>query len=148
MRVRGLSDFLAGLLFAGFGGLALFIGRGYPMGSAMRMGPGYFPAILGVLLVVLGLAVMLRGLLVAGERPRAFATVPMLLILASIGVFALTVERMGIILAVVLVIVVGSLASGIFRWREQLILNAVMVALAVGLFTYGLGLPFKILPSW
>jgi putative tricarboxylic transport membrane protein len=147
VQVRGPSEVLAGLLFAGCGGLALYLGSDYPMGSAMRMGPGYFPAILGGLLTLFGCILLVRGLLVDGERPGQFALVPMLLVLAAIGIFALAVERLGIVIAVVLVIVVSSLASGEFRWKEQLALNAIMVALAVAGFTYGLGLPFKVLPG-
>jgi hypothetical protein len=147
VQVRGLSELLAGLLFAGFGGCALYVGSDYPLGTAMRMGPGYFPAILGGLLVLFGTILAVRGLLVDGERPGNFALVPMLLVLASIGIFAVSVERLGIVAAVVLVIVVSSLASGEFRWKEQLGLNAIMVALAVAGFTWGLGLPFKVFPG-
>jgi hypothetical protein len=147
MRIRGGTDFLAGLLFAFFGGLGLYLGRAYPFGSAMRMGPGYFPAILSGLLLALGIAIMLRGMAVDGDRPHAFATLPMLTILASVAIFAVTVERLGIVIAVLLVTVVSSLASGTWRWREQIVLNAVMVALAVGLFAKALELPFKIFPG-
>jgi putative tricarboxylic transport membrane protein len=145
MHVRGVTDFLAGLLFAGFGVLGLYLGRDYPIGSAMRMGPGYFPAVLSGLLLALGALAMLRGLAIRGDPPHSFAT--LLTILASVGIFALTVERVGIVIAVVLVTVVSSLASGTWRWKEQLVLNAVMVALAVGLFAKGLELPFKIFPG-
>lgn len=145
-RIRGQQDFLAGLLFLFFGLLALYIGRDYPMGTAMRMGPGYFPAILGGLVSLLSIALLVRGLIVPGERAGGFAILPLLLILAAVALFALTVEDLGIMVAVALVVVVSSLANGKPHWGEILMLTAIMVGLAVGVFTYGLSLPFKIWP--
>jgi hypothetical protein len=145
--IRGRQDFLAGLLFVFFGAFALYLARNYPVGSAMRMGPGYFPTILGGMLVVLGTAVLVRGLIAPGEKLGRSALMPLVLVLASVALFAVTVERLGIVVSVVLVVFVSSLASGRFKWLEVTLLAAVMVALAVGLFTKGLGLPFKILPG-
>jgi putative tricarboxylic transport membrane protein len=145
--VRGARDFFAGLLFLFFGALALYLALDYPMGSAMRMGPGYFPVILGGLLSVLGLLTLVRGLVQKSDPPRGFALASLLLVLGAVGLFALTVERFGIVVSVTLVVAVSSLASGRFRWLEVLALTVVMVALAVGLFTEGLGLPFKVLPG-
>jgi hypothetical protein len=145
-RIRNVTDLLAGLMFIGFGAAAVVLGRDYPMGSAMRMGPGYFPTILGALLALLGLAMLVRGLLSRGGPPPIFALKPLALILAAVGLFALTVERLGIIAAVTLVVLVSALASQRFRWREVLPLALIMVGLAVGLFTKGLGLPFRLGP--
>jgi hypothetical protein len=145
-RIRSLGDGLAGLMFIGFGAAAVVIGRAYPMGSAMRMGPGYFPTIVGALLAVLGVAMLARSLAGTAVPAPSFSFKALGLILASVAAFALTVERLGIIAAVVLVVLISSLASERFRWREVLPLMVVMVALAVGLFTKGLGLPFRLMP--
>jgi putative tricarboxylic transport membrane protein len=145
-RIPGAQDFFAGLLFAGFGVLALYLGRDYPIGSAMRMGPGYFPMVLGAILTVLGLLILVKGLVVRGPAMGRFALLPAFLILLSVALFAITVERAGILVAVALVTIVGALPSGAFRWREVIPLLVVMAALAVGLFTKGLGLPFKVFP--
>lgn len=146
-RIRSRQDFLAGLLFVFFGAFALYVAREYPFGSAMRMGPGYFPMILGGMLLVLGAAVVTRSMILPGEALGGFAPMPLVLVLASVALFALTVERLGIVLSVVLVTFVSSLASGRFRWLEVSLLAALMAALGVGLFTEGLGLPFKIFPG-
>ena len=129
-----------------FGAIALYVGRDYPIGSAMRMGPGYFPMILGGLVSALGLLLILRGLVVRGESVDRPAIFPLVLVLASIAVFVATVEELGIVVAVVGVVVVSSLARGKPHWGEIALVSAVMVALAVGLFTKGLALPFKIWP--
>lgn len=146
-RIRGAQDFLAGAMFVAIGALALYLARDYPMGSAMRMGPGYFPTVLGGILTVLGGVLMAKGLLVRGPGTGRFALLPLALILAAVALFAFSVERAGILVAVALVVVVGALPSGQFRWHEVLILVVVMAALAVGLFTEGLGLPFRIFPE-
>jgi hypothetical protein len=146
-RIRGAQDVFAGTLFVFFGLLALYLSRGYPFGSAMRMGPGYFPTVLGALLTLLGIVILAKGLVVRGPRVGAFALAPLLLILAAVALFAFTVERLGIVAAVALVVVVGALPSGRFRWGEVALLLIAMIALAVGLFTHGLGLPFKIWPG-
>ena len=145
--IRGQQDFWAGLLFVSFGVLALFVGRDYPVGTAMRMGPGYFPMILGGLVSLLGLALTVRGLLVRGEAIEKLAILPLVLVLASVAIFAWTVEDFGILAAVAGVVVVSSLARGRPHWGEILLVTVVMCALAVGLFTKGLGLPFKIWPG-
>jgi hypothetical protein len=146
-RIRGRQDFFAGLMFIAFGVLALYVGREYAMGTPMRMGPGFFPIMLGRILIVLGGILALKGLVLRGSGTGAFALVPLVLILAAVALFAVTVERVGILVAVALVVIVGALPSGQFRWHEVLILLVVMAALAVGLFTYGLGLPFKVFPG-
>lgn len=145
--IRGKQDFLAGLLFLFFGLAAVFLARDYPFGSSMRMGPGYFPTILGGLLALLGAAVLVRGLLVRGEPMGRFELGPTVLILLAVALFALTVETLGIVLSVTLVVFVSALPSGHFRWHEVVALALVMVGIAVGLFTYGLGLPFKVFPG-
>jgi hypothetical protein len=145
--VKGTGDFLAGLMFIGFGLLALYLSRDYPMGTASRMGPGYFPAILGMLICLLGAGVLLRGLLVRAQPPRNFALLQAVLVLSAIALFAATVESLGIVVAVALVVVISSLAGGTPRWVEVALLAMVMVALAVGMFTYGLDLPFKVWPG-
>jgi hypothetical protein len=112
----------------------------------MRMGPGYFPTILGALLALLGLAVLVRSLAGSATPRPSFSLKSLALILASVAAFALSVERLGIVAAVVLVVLVSALASERFRWREVLPLALIMVVLAVGLFTKGLGLPFRLVP--
>jgi len=145
--IRGQQDFWSGLLFVGFGTVALAVGRDYPMGTAMRMGPGYFPMILGGLIALLGGLLLLRGLLVNGESTGRPAMRPLLFVLASVALFAYVVEELGIVAAVVGVVVVSSLARGRPHWGEIALVSVVMVALAVGLFTNGLGLPFKLWPE-
>ena len=146
ISIRGPRDFCAGLIFMFFGALAAYVARDYPMGSAVRMGPGYFPYLLGILLALLGVVICLRSLVIHGERIESVNLRALLLVLGAVGVFAATIESAGIVIATVLLVGVGAAASPESRLREVVVLIVFLLALAVGVFTYGLGLPFKIFP--
>jgi hypothetical protein len=117
------------------------------MGSTMRMGPGYFPLVLGVLLALLGLAACIRGLAIKAERVENVRFRPLLLILGAVGIFAIAIEGAGIIISTVLTVAMAAAASPESRPREVILLVAVLLAVAVGVFTYALGLPFKLMPG-
>lgn len=147
MGIRNRKDFFTGLIFLFFGGLAMVVARHYPMGTVMRMGPGYFPSVLGGLLALLGVVIALRALWLRGEAPTPLALRPLLLVLGAVLAFALLVHSLGLVLAT-LALVVMSCAGGLeFHSREVAVLYLVLAALALGLFVYGLGLPFKLWPG-
>lgn len=146
ISIRGPRDFCAGLIFMFFGALAAYVARDYPMGSAVRMGPGYFPYLLGILLALLGVVICLRSLVIHGERIESVNLRALLLVLGAVGVFAATIESAGIVISTILLVGVGAAASPESRLREVVVLIVFLLALAVGVFTYGLGLPFKIFP--
>ena len=102
--------------------------RDYPMGSAVRMGPGYFPLVLGVLLALLGLAACIRGLGIKGEQFESVRFRPLLLILGSVGVFATAIEHAGIIASTILTVVGAAAASPESRPREVIVLVIILLA--------------------
>jgi hypothetical protein len=138
------QDVWAGLLLIGTGAAALVLARGYPAGTVLRMGPGYFPRVLGGILVLFGLYVAITGLrrgggIPGGWSPRALVVLPLAMVL-----FGLLVERAGFVPALV-VLVVGSAAAGReFRLGEVVLLTAVLTALSVAVFAWGLGLPYPL----
>ena len=144
--LHSLKDFYAGLFFIFFGTATLVISRSYAMGTAIRMGPGYFPTILGGILTLLGLVISVRSFWMKGEPIKGGKIRPLLLILIAILAFAYLLERIGMVLASFLLIIVSSLGGGEFRFREVILFYFVLTALAVGIFIYGLGLPFKVWP--
>lgn len=145
--IRHPQDFFAGLLFVGIGGAAIAIARGYPMGSAMSMGPGYFPTILGGLLILVGLALALRALAARGDPVGAFAFRPLVLVHGAVVGFALLVRPMGLVAATLVLVVLGRLGGRDVRAGEVALLFLFLTGLAVGLFVYGLGLPFRTWPG-
>jgi len=146
----GLSnnrDFIAGLLLALIGVAAVVIARDYPFGTAMWMGPGYFPTVLGAVLALFGSYLIVRGLRFAEAVKGTWGWKPLGLITLSIVLFAATVERLGLIPALVLVLMVSALAARDFRLKEALVLTAVMTAVAVLIFPYALKLPYPLFPG-
>ena len=147
MKLRGPRDVYGGLIFVVFGVAAAAIARDYPMGSAMRMGPGYFPFLLGCLLALLGLAIIMRGLLRTGLPLDATFWRPISLVLVAIGAFAATVEALGLAIATALLVGIGAAASPESRPVETAWLVAGLVAFALGVFVYALKLPFQVWPG-
>jgi len=89
MHIRNQKDFLAGLLFIAFGAVAVIEAAGYPMGSTMRMGPGYFPVLLGALLIGLGAVISGSAVAIRKDRPLGhIALRPLILITLSLLAFA------------------------------------------------------------
>ena len=145
--IRHPKDFFAGLLFIAFGFAALVIGSNYALGTAARMGPGYFPRILGILLICLGSALALRALKLNGPPVPAFKWRPLVIVLGSVTVFGMIVNYAGVALSTLFLIVASSAASHEFRWRESLVAGAALAALAVGVFVIGLKLQLPIWPA-
>lgn len=143
--IRHPKDFLAGLTFVAFGIAAIVFGSAYPLGTAARMGPGYFPRILGILLIVLGGALALRALRITGPPLPGWKWRPVLIVLISVVVFGLLLTRIGLVLSTVGLIVAASAASREFRPKEALVSGIVLAALAVGIFVLGLKL---VIPVW
>ncbi len=146
--IRHPKDFFAGVMFVAFGVAAIAIGSGYPLGTAARMGPGYFPRILGILLIVLGLVIALRGLKLHGSPISFGSPKPMAIVLGSVVLFGALSLYIGLILAGVMLIVVSSAGSSEFRWKEALVSGVVLSVGAVLVFIWGLGLQFSVWPPF
>jgi hypothetical protein len=145
--IRNPKDFWSGLLFAAFGIAAIVIAANYPLGTAARMGPGYFPRGLGLLLVALGAALVLRGVRGKGPPLPGWQWRPLLVVLGSVVVFAVIVTRVGLLLSTVALIFAASTASREFRPREALLSGVLLALLAVGVFVVGLKLQLPVWPA-
>ncbi len=145
--IRHPKDFFAGVLFIAFGLGAIIVGSNYTLGTAARMGPGYFPRILGGLLVLLGLALALRALRFNGPPLPGWKWRPVLVVLTSVAAFGLIVNHAGVVLSTILLIVASSAASHEFRLRESIVAGCILAALAVGVFVIGLKLQLPIWPA-
>ncbi len=145
LRVRSSQDLLAGALFVAFGAAAFLFSLDFDMGAARRMGPAYFPRVLGGLLMVLGTIVALRGLVLEGPPLQGIAARPFL-VLAGVLFFGLTVDRFGLAVATAGLVLVSALGGHEFRLREGIVLAAVLTVMAVLIFVEGLGMPMPVLP--
>ena len=143
--LRRNMDFLAGLMFIGVGGLAMIISRDYPMGSALRMGPGYFPMVLGGIMVAFGIYVMIRGLINTEEVKGNWSLRALFILPLATVIFGVLMEEAGFIPALVALIFISAAAGDQFKWIEVLVMAIALTAACVGLFIYGLGLPYPLL---
>ena len=142
------KDFWSGAIFAAAGLAAVGIARNYSMGTAVRMGPGYFPTMLGGLLAFIGCVLIVRAVMRPGPSVGRLAYSKLFLITVSNLLFALLLRRLGLVAALILLVVVSAYASKRFRWP---IATALAVGLAVGssiVFVWLLGLPIPIRGPW
>lgn len=146
MRVRLTTDLLTGFLFLALGGFVLIYGARYPIGSAVRMGPGYFPRIISSGLVLLGLVLVGRSVLRGGERMGAAALRPLLLVLVGTFAFGLLIERAGFWVASIVLVCISRLVERDLRVAEIGGLALMLTAIITVIFRYGLGLPIRLWP--
>lgn len=147
-RVRDPSDFWSGAIFIAVGLAAMIMGQDYPMGSAGRMGPGYFPTVLGGLLAVLGVVSVARSLFRPGETIGRFAIKNLLLVLGATVLFGVLVRDAGIVVAIIALVLLGGLASSKFRFGPYAVLAVGMAVFAVLVFVKALGLPMPVFGPW
>jgi len=145
--IRHPKDFWSGVLFMAIGAFAVVAGSKYTIGTAARMGPGYFPRILGIMLLVLGALLALRAFRLTGDRIPGWKWRPTLLVLGSVVLFGAIVKFVGMAISTVLLILVASAASHEFRPKEAVISGVLLAALAVGVFVIGLNLQLPIWPG-
>ncbi len=146
--MRNAKDFWTGLIYVSIGAVALIISRDYGMGTAVRMGPAYFPTLLSVLLMVIGIISLVRSFLKPGSPVGAFAWKGFFLIIASTILFGLIVRGAGLLVALPLLIIISSCASTRFRWQYSLVLAAGVTVFCILVFQKGLGVPIPILGPW
>ena len=115
-RIRSPKDFWAGVLYAGFGGIAVIIARDYGMGSGARMGPAYFPTVLGSLLFLIGVVSMVRSLVADGEPLGAIAWKPMVLVTAATVLFGLLLRAGGLVPAIVVLVLSARQRASSSAW--------------------------------
>ena len=144
LRIRNPRDFFAGAIFLAFGVVGLLVGSGYEMGTAGRMGPGYFPIVLSAGLLLFGAIIGLRGIALDGEPIERVSLRPLLAVLFSVAVFGLTLERFGLVVSVPLVALAMAFATPRRRWLEVVASAFVMSAFCVLVFVVGLDQQLRI----
>jgi hypothetical protein len=149
MKIRNQKDFWAGILFVVFGAGFAGIGSRYAYGTAERMGPGYFPTIVGLLLVAIGIGVALGSMAAKAEvdKVKKFAWPTLLLIVGPVVLFGLLLETLGLVACVFLLVCIASYASHEFSWKAALLNAAVLIAISLAVFVYLLELQFPLWPA-
>jgi hypothetical protein len=147
MTIRAPKDFWSGVMFCGFAVVFILAARGYSLGSAGKMGPGYFPLLLGGVLASLGAILILRSIAVPGEPVARFQLLPLAVVVVAICLFGGMIEPLGLVLSLAALTIVSAAASRPFRLLETLALTAALIFLSVAIFVYALGLPLSVWPN-
>ncbi|AZG09519.1 tripartite tricarboxylate transporter TctB family protein [Pigmentiphaga sp. H8] len=150
MYPRSEKRLATGLLYLLLGAGTSLLASGYPMGTSARIGPGYFPFWLGLLLAALGLSITVRAYAAGApkEKLERWDLRSLSWMTGSVVLFGVMLKPLGLVLAIATLVVVASRASHEFTWRGALANAAVMVVLIVGAFVHGLGLPFNLWPAF
>ena len=148
MKIKSQKDFWSGLMFIVTGIAFAWGAMSYSFGSSARPGPGFFPFGLGVLMAILGAFVLFESLVIEtedGEPIGPWAFKPMLIVMASVGLFGFTLPLLGMALALPLLIVMVSLAGDEFHWKDAIISVVVLTLGSWLIFIKGLSL---VIPVW
>lgn len=159
MALASQKDFFSGLMFAAVGGAFAWGAMNYEVGEAARMGPGYFPLVLGVLLVFLGLIITLQSFTKGGpggDKIGAFAWRPLGFILGAnlafgallVGLPSIGFPAMGLIVAIYALVFISSLAQPGMKFKSTFILASILAAGSYGAFVKMLGLQFPVWPAF
>ncbi|MEW5881713.1 MAG: tripartite tricarboxylate transporter TctB family protein [Pseudomonadota bacterium] len=150
MKIRNPKNFWSGVMFFALGlGFALFAQK-YDMGSAQRMGPAYFPTVLGALLALLGLGIAIGGLAREGHDGKIdrFHLGPVAWIIGAIVAFGVLLRPAGLVVALVALVTISMLGSHEFKWKEAAAVSLVMGVIVYLVFIYGLKLTIPVWPAF
>lgn len=146
LRVKSSQDFWTGCVFMAFGAGTIALAQAYPLGSTARMGPGYFPTVLGGLLAGIGLVILLKSLMSAGGgRVEGVHAWLLVRVLVSVAAFAVLLVPLGLVATCVIVVMLAAWAGHEFRFFEALLNAGVLAALSYALFIWGLN---QTMPVW
>jgi hypothetical protein len=159
VKIKSQKDFFSGLMFTVVGVAFAWGASTYNIGTGARMGPGYFPLMLGILLALLGGLIMFKALVVEtedGDKIGKFAWKPLFFIIGSNILFgvmlgglpSIGLPPMGIVVAIYVLTIVASLAGNTFKLKEVLILATILAALSYGAFVKLLNLQFPVWPAF
>ena len=150
LKIKNPQDFWCGIFFIALGAVAIHFARDYEMGSALNMGPGYFPTWLGGILIGFGVIIGGLSFKIQGEENQSLALGewafrPWLVLPATIALYAVLMDaEVGFVPSLIVLISGCALAHKDVHWRETILLSVFVTAGAVAIFSYGIGLPYPL----
>ena len=151
MRIKSQRDFWSGMVFLVVGIVFAVGARNYSLGTSARPGPGYFPLMLSVIMAILGAIVIFKALTIETEGGDPIGHVawrPLIIIVAAISVFGITITWLGMIISIPILILISSFAGDEFHWRDVLINSIVLTVASWLIFIVGLKLTIPMWPSF
>lgn len=150
LRIRSQKDVAAGLIYV-LAGAGFSLGAlNYKLGDPARMGPGWFPFWIGILLIAVGIATAATGLKpdTAPDKLQRLELSTLAWIIGSVVLFGLLLTKGGLVLALAALVLVSSRGSHEFTWRGTLLALVVLIVFSVGVFIYGINLQIPLWPSF
>lgn len=138
------KDFWAGVTLIATGAFTLVLAKDYVFGTAFRMGPGYFPKVLGAVLVLFGIYILVTGLRSGEKLEGSWALRGLIIIPLSLILFGVLIDNGGFVPAMFVLILVSATATTEFRLIEAVLFSAFLTALCTAVFIYGLALPYPL----
>ncbi len=151
MKIKNHRDFWSGVMFVAIGVIFAVGATNYSMGSSARPGPGYFPLILSVILALLGLVELFKAMTIESEGGNPIGKVawrPLIVIVLAIAIFGATINLLGMIIAIPILIIITSLAGDEFGWKGVIGACVVLTAGSWAIFILGLKLTIPLWPSF
>ena len=151
MKIKSQRDFWSGLMFVALGLAFAWGATSYSFGQSARPGPGYFPFGLGLLLALLGAAVLFKALTIesdGGDPIGHIAWRPLSIIVGSVVLFGVMLPRLGMFISLPVLVLVAATASDEFHWKDALINAVLLTAFSWLIFIYGLKLTIPLLPAF
>jgi hypothetical protein len=145
---RNDKDFWAGLMFLFTGIASLYVARGYRFGKALNMGPGFFPTLLGGLLVLFGIYILIKGLRGSGAIQGNWSIRALVVLPLSLVLFGFLMKHAGFIPALTMLILGSAAAGRELGFREALLCALVLIGVALVVFIWGLSLPYPLIKGF
>lgn len=150
MKIRNRKDFWSGVMFAGFGLLFIGVGNQYAFGSAAKMGPAFFPQVVGGILTLLGVLIALGSLNMKARiediRPGSWKVVAQILL--PVVLFGLLLNSLGLVVSLLLLVSLSCLACNEFKWHEIVLAALALTILSYAVFVWALQLQFPLWPAF
>jgi predicted MFS family arabinose efflux permease len=142
------KDFWAGLMLIGIGAAAIIIARDYRFGTALRMGPGFFPTILGWVLIAFGIGIMILGIRGSEKIQERVSLRALILLPLSLVLFGELMDLAGFVPALVALVFVSAASGREFKFKEVVVLTVVLTVASTALFIWGLSLPYPLIKGF
>ncbi len=146
VELRDNQDFWGGVMLIVTGAVAVYMARNYGFGTALRMGPGYFPTVLGVILILFGLFFVGRSFTSEERIEGTWSLRALIVIPISFVLFGILMTNAGLVAALMVLIYGGSMATPEFRPIEALLLAIGLTFFCIVIFVWGIGLPYPLFP--
>jgi hypothetical protein len=148
MRIRSPKDFWSGLVFIAIAAAFMALATRYRLGTAEKMGPGFFPIMIGIVQAGLGVILLGRSFVFDGPPLERMRLSPLAITVTAVVLFGIALDWFGLAAAIAALVIVGAYADRSSRLVESIALAVALVFFSVAMFVWILGLPLQVWPDW